>query len=86
VLTRCCSEVFTKLEDLQALGVSATCMLHPNTFLNKILIGAADGRLQLWNIRTKCVWVGECYEDVGWVPVDVWHAQTAPPNAHAAAR
>lgn len=28
-------------------------MLHPDTYLNKILLASDDGCLQLWNIRTK---------------------------------
>lgn len=30
----------------------ATCLLHPDTYLNKVVIGTADGRLEIWNIRT----------------------------------
>lgn len=29
-----------------------TCLSHPNTYLNKILVGSSSGKLQLWNIRT----------------------------------
>lgn len=32
---------------------SPTCMLHPHTYLNKILIGSDSGELQLWNIQSK---------------------------------
>lgn len=32
---------------------SPTCMIHPNTYLNKILIGGESGELQLWNIQSK---------------------------------
>jgi U3 small nucleolar RNA-associated protein 21 len=32
---------------------TATCVLHPATYLNKILVGSSQGSLQLWNIRTK---------------------------------
>ncbi|OQR88110.1 hypothetical protein ACHHYP_07540 [Achlya hypogyna] len=33
-----------------------TFLLHPSTYLNKILVGSAQGSLQLWNVRTlKCV-------------------------------
>ncbi|TDH74233.1 hypothetical protein CCR75_001471 [Bremia lactucae] len=39
-----------------------TVMLHPNTYLNKILLGSEQGSLQLWNIRSKkCI-----YEFKGW--------------------
>ena len=26
-----------------------TCMAHPDTYLNKVVVGSSDGRLQLWN-------------------------------------
>jgi len=28
-----------------------TAVMHPNTYLNKILIGSKQGSLQLWNIK-----------------------------------
>ncbi|KDN39399.1 WD40 repeat-like protein [Tilletiaria anomala UBC 951] len=31
---------------------TATAILHPATYLNKVLLGFSDGSLQLWNIRT----------------------------------
>lgn len=34
-------------------GFTATHLLHPATYLNKVLIGGSDGSLQLWNIRTQ---------------------------------
>ena len=27
-------------------------LMHPNTYLNKVLVGSTTGKLQLWNIRT----------------------------------
>ncbi|GBG32733.1 WD repeat-containing protein 36 [Hondaea fermentalgiana] len=33
-------------------GFVPTCVLHPDTYLNKMLVGGADGALELWNIRT----------------------------------
>ncbi|OQR91426.1 hypothetical protein THRCLA_09001 [Thraustotheca clavata] len=34
-----------------------TFIVHPSTYLNKILIGSAEGSLQLWNVRTlKCLY------------------------------
>eukprot|EP00941_MAST-03F_sp_MAST-3F-sp1_P006535 g6535.t1 len=30
-----------------------TAWMHPHTYLNKILIGSEDGRIHLWNIRTR---------------------------------
>lgn len=29
-----------------------TCMTHPDTYVNKILVGSEDGRMQLWNFNT----------------------------------
>ncbi len=36
-------------------GFTATTILHPATYLNKILVGSSQGSLQLWNIRTQYV-------------------------------
>ncbi|KAI8805203.1 Utp21 specific WD40 associated putative domain-containing protein [Cladochytrium replicatum] len=43
-------ELVSKVE----LGESfnASCMMHPSTYINKVLVGSHDGVLQLWNIRT----------------------------------
>uniref|UniRef100_A0A453T6N4 WDR36/Utp21 N-terminal domain-containing protein n=1 Tax=Aegilops tauschii subsp. strangulata TaxID=200361 RepID=A0A453T6N4_AEGTS len=30
-----------------------TCIMHPDTYLNKVIIGSEEGPLQLWNISTK---------------------------------
>lgn len=29
-----------------------TCVCHPDTYLNKVVVGGADGALQLWNFVT----------------------------------
>ena len=43
-------------------GYTPTALAHPATYLNKVLLGAHDGRLQLWNLRSQsCV-----YEFAGW--------------------
>lgn len=39
-----------------------TCMMHPDTYLNKVLIGSQEGGLQLWNVSTKKM----LYEFKGW--------------------
>lgn len=31
-----------------------TTLMHPSTYLNKVLLGSKQGGLQLWNIRTWC--------------------------------
>ncbi|PWN53109.1 WD40 repeat-like protein [Violaceomyces palustris] len=33
-------------------GFRATSILHPSTYLNKILVASSDGQLQIWNLRT----------------------------------
>ncbi|KAG1703419.1 hypothetical protein DVH05_007367 [Phytophthora capsici] len=44
------------------VGFTPTVMLHPDTYLNKIVVGSEQGPLQLWNIRKmKCI-----YEFKGW--------------------
>ncbi|KAG6954024.1 hypothetical protein JG688_00012543 [Phytophthora aleatoria] len=44
------------------VGFTPTVMLHPDTYLNKILVGSEQGALQLWNVRKmKCI-----YEFKGW--------------------
>eukprot|EP00271_Cylindrocystis_brebissonii_P018690 TRINITY_DN5414_c0_g1_i1.p1 TRINITY_DN5414_c0_g1~~TRINITY_DN5414_c0_g1_i1.p1 ORF type:complete len:979 (-),score=218.28 TRINITY_DN5414_c0_g1_i1:1298-4234(-) len=30
-----------------------TCICHPETYLNKVLIGSEEGSLQLWNVRSR---------------------------------
>jgi len=30
-----------------------TCMAHPDTYLNKIVVGARDGRIHLWNFNSN---------------------------------
>lgn len=34
-------------------------MMHPSTYLNKVLLGSSQGALQLWNIKTRLA-----YEDI----------------------
>lgn len=30
-----------------------TSLMHPSTYMNKVLLGSRQGELQLWNIRTR---------------------------------
>ncbi|BBN05516.1 U3 small nucleolar RNA-associated protein 21 [Marchantia polymorpha subsp. ruderalis] len=39
-----------------------TCIVHPDTYLNKVLIGSEEGALQLWNISSQKM----IYEFKGW--------------------
>lgn len=49
---RVCLFLPQKIMDLgQVLG-TPTCMAHPDTYLNKLLVGGASGRLQLWNFES----------------------------------
>ncbi|KAL5511171.1 UTP21 [Sanghuangporus vaninii] len=34
-------------------GFTATTVLHPATYLNKVLVASSQGTMQLWNIRTQ---------------------------------
>lgn len=36
-------------------GFSAVSVLHPATYLNKVLVASSQGSMQLWNIRTQFV-------------------------------
>ncbi|CAI5689158.1 unnamed protein product [Oreochromis niloticus] len=45
-------EVYLRLHfDPATFDVSA--MMHPSTYLNKVLLGSSQGALQLWNIKTS---------------------------------
>lgn len=35
------------------IGFTAAVVLHPATYLNKVLVASSEGDLQLWNIRTQ---------------------------------
>ncbi|OWM86894.1 hypothetical protein CDL15_Pgr015930 [Punica granatum] len=39
-----------------------SCIMHPDTYLNKVILGSQQGSLQLWNISTKT----KLYEFKGW--------------------
>ncbi|XP_056174804.1 U3 small nucleolar RNA-associated protein 21 homolog [Syzygium oleosum] len=41
---------------------SPSCIMHPDTYLNKVILGSQEGPLQLWNISTKT----KLYEFKGW--------------------
>lgn len=36
-------------------GFTAISVLHPATYLNKVLVASSQGSMQLWNIRTQFV-------------------------------
>ncbi|KAJ6525623.1 Utp21 specific WD40 associated putative domain-containing protein [Mycena capillaripes] len=35
------------------MGFTATSILHPATYLNKVLVSSSQGNMQLWNIRSQ---------------------------------
>jgi U3 small nucleolar RNA-associated protein 21 len=37
------------------VGFTATSILHPATYLNKVLVASSEGSMQLWNIRNQLV-------------------------------
>lgn len=39
--------------DFDKATFAVSAVLHPSTYLNKILLGSEQGSLQLWNIRSK---------------------------------
>lgn len=46
------TDVYMRLNfDPNTFDVSA--MMHPSTYLNKVLLGSSQGALQLWNIKTR---------------------------------
>lgn len=48
----CLSDVYLRLQfDPTTFDVSA--MMHPSTYMNKVLLGSSQGALQLWNIKTR---------------------------------
>lgn len=50
------SDVYLQLNfDPASFLVSA--MMHPSTYLNKVLLGSHQGALQLWNLKTRSDWV-----------------------------
>ncbi|KAL8172434.1 hypothetical protein V2J09_024238 [Rumex salicifolius] len=34
-------------------GFTPRCIMHPDTYLNKVVIGSEEGSLQLWNVSSK---------------------------------
>ena len=50
-----CTELYGEVQ-FNVNSFNITAMMHPATYLNKILLASQQGTLQLWNIRTR--WVG----------------------------
>lgn len=45
------TDIYLELPFGESFTIS--CLLHPSTYLNKILFGSREGPLQLWNLRTQ---------------------------------
>jgi U3 small nucleolar RNA-associated protein 21 len=43
-------------------GFTPTCLAHPDTYLNKVVVGSQEGPLQLWNFMTST----KLYQFSGW--------------------
>ena len=45
---------FSQVSELEfpSSSFSVTALCHPPTYVNKVLLGSAQGRMQLWNLRT----------------------------------
>eukprot|EP01129_Flabellula_baltica_P000092 TRINITY_DN1009_c1_g1_i2.p1 TRINITY_DN1009_c1_g1~~TRINITY_DN1009_c1_g1_i2.p1 ORF type:complete len:667 (-),score=140.06 TRINITY_DN1009_c1_g1_i2:717-2696(-) len=51
------------INTIQLSNLKYTTLLHPNTYVNKVLLGTAEGVLELWNIRTgKLIYTFEGWE------------------------
>lgn len=48
----CPAEEYLQLNFDKAL-FTVSAIMHPSTYLNKILLGSEQGPLQLWNIKSK---------------------------------
>ncbi|PIA17099.1 YVTN repeat-like/Quino protein amine dehydrogenase [Coemansia reversa NRRL 1564] len=49
-------EIFTEIE-FQSESFRVTSVVHPSTYVNKIVVGSAQGAMQVWNIQTrKCLY------------------------------
>jgi U3 small nucleolar RNA-associated protein 21 len=56
-------EHLAPIGNLQLTGkFTPTSIVHPDTYLNKVLVGSQEGPLQLWNINTKKM----LYQFKGW--------------------
>ncbi|KAJ1667854.1 rRNA-processing protein utp21 [Coemansia sp. RSA 1813] len=45
-------EIFTEIE-FESESFQVTSLVHPSTYVNKIVVGSAQGAMQVWNIQTR---------------------------------
>jgi len=46
------AELYTQI-DFEPESFAVTALLHPATYVNKILLASRQGQMQLWNIHTR---------------------------------
>ncbi|KAJ2687947.1 rRNA-processing protein utp21 [Coemansia spiralis] len=52
IWNRVTRELFTEIE-FESESFTVTAVVHPSTYVNKIVIGSAQGSMQVWNIQTR---------------------------------
>ncbi|KAJ2823233.1 rRNA-processing protein utp21, partial [Coemansia furcata] len=52
IWNRVTRELFTEIE-FESEAFRVTAVVHPSTYVNKIVIGSAQGTMQVWNIQTR---------------------------------
>ncbi|KAJ2450150.1 rRNA-processing protein utp21 [Coemansia sp. RSA 2424] len=52
IWNRVTRELFTEIE-FESESFRVTAVVHPSTYVNKIVIGSAQGSMQVWNIQTR---------------------------------
>ncbi|KAJ2893817.1 rRNA-processing protein utp21, partial [Coemansia aciculifera] len=52
IWNRVTRELFTEIE-FESESFQVTAVVHPSTYVNKIVIGSAQGSMQVWNIQTR---------------------------------
>eukprot|EP00039_Didymoeca_costata_P007263 m.97884 g.97884 ORF g.97884 m.97884 type:complete len:916 (+) comp13615_c2_seq1:242-2989(+) len=65
-------DLFNTLDDFDHRNFTVTTLVHPSTYLNKVLLGSKEGGLQLWNLRKRAL----LYEFKGWNSTVTYLAQS----------
>ncbi|KAJ2804265.1 rRNA-processing protein utp21 [Coemansia helicoidea] len=52
VWERSTREVFTEIE-FESESFRVTAVVHPSTYVNKIVVGSAQGTMQVWNVQSR---------------------------------
>lgn len=46
------ADIYLQLK-FDPLSFAVSAIMHPSTYLNKVLLGSSQGALQLWNIKSR---------------------------------